>query len=91
MCPERSKTLQNFDSHFAPLCAAVLQIMGRNQKYDAIIIASLYFWPKSAFRHSFFKGDAISHPLNPGATPWYFASHYYMLPPPSFMQAILPE
>ena len=48
--------------------------MGRNSKYDAIIIASLYFWPESAFRHSFFKGDAISHPLNPGATPWYFAS-----------------
>ena len=22
----------------------------------------------------FFKGDAISHPLNPGATPWYFVS-----------------
>ena len=64
MCPERSKTLQNFDSHFAPLCAAVLQIMGRNQKYDAIIIASLYFWPESAFRHSFFKGDDTFHPLN---------------------------
>ena len=48
--------------------------MVRNSKYDAIIIASLYFWPESAFRHSLFKGDAISHPLNPGATPWYFAS-----------------
>ena len=51
--------------------------MGRNSKYDAIINKSLYFWPESAFRHSFFKGDATFHPLNPGATPWYFASDTY--------------
>ena len=26
----------------------------------------------------FFKGVAIFHPLHPGATPWYFASLYYI-------------
>jgi len=28
----------------------------------------------------FFKGVAFSHPLNPGATPWYFASNALIKP-----------
>ena len=61
------KTLLSFDFHIIHCIVAVSQFFG-GWKYQR---SKLPFW----IFNSFFKCVAISHPLNPGTTPWYVASN----------------
>jgi len=60
------KTILSFDYHFIDCIAAVSQFFC-GWKYQ--FSKTPPFW---IFK--FFKCVTISHPLNPGAMPWYFAS-----------------
>ena len=68
------------EKHFYPLILTLFTVL--LQFHNFFCERTKIFLGAQKYHHCeflmFFKGDAISHPLNSGATPWYFASSLYI-------------